>query len=710
MRIALLPLVLLPAALLAETPAASPSPAANPAAPASKALTHETLWMLKRPGAPQPSPDGKWIIISVVEPSYDPKEQVTDLWLKSLTDESPARKITHSKSAESGVAWSKDSTRIAFSAKREGDDQSQVYILNLDAGGEAERITNLTLGARQPKWSPDGKSVLFVSDFFPDCADEEANKKAAKARKDRKYNVRAYETYPPRFWDQWRDDKRTHLFVQEAKSGAKARSLFAGTKFIQSPGIGGRQEESGEIIDAEWTPDGAKVAFVVSTNRDEAARNFVISQIFEVAAAGGEPRNLTNDQRSYRTLQFTRDGKTLLCVTSEERKDEVYALSRLAAYPWPFDAAKRNVLTPTLDRRIERYAVPDGSDRVWFTVEHAGHERLLSVPLAGGAVREEAFRPTGCLSGLAAAGKGLVANWDDVGHPPELYWLGANGKDFKRLTNFSGDEVAKLDLPPIEHFWFTSARGKKIHNMLVRPGGFDESKKYPLFTVIHGGAANMWRDSWGLRWNYHLLAAPGYALLLTDYSGSDGYGEAFGQSIKGDPLKGPADEINEAVDEALKKYAFLDGTRLAAGGASYGGHLANWLQATTTRYRCIISHAGEMDLIMQWGTSDSQFGREVNSGGPPWDMGKVWFDQSPLLQAGNHAKGTGFKTPILITIGELDFRVPLNNALMNFATQQRLQVPSKLLVFPEENHWIRKGEESRYWFSEVHAWLAKYLK
>jgi dipeptidyl aminopeptidase/acylaminoacyl peptidase len=246
--------------------------------------------------------------------------------------------------------------------------------------------------------------------------------------------------------------------------------------------------------------------------------------------------------------------------------------------------------------------------------------------------------------------------------------------------------------------------------MLVRPPGFDPSKIYPLFVVIHGGAANMWRDAWVLRWNYHLLASPGYAVLLTDYTGSTGYGEKFAQDIQFDPLKGPAQEINEAADEALQRYSFLDATKQIAGGASYGGHLANWLQATTTRYKAIISHAGEADLAMQWGTSDTVFGREVNSGGPIWGDKAVWREQSPVLQAGNHEKGTGFVTPILISDGENDFRVPMNNSIMFFTLQQRLKVPSKLLLFPDDNHWILKAEDSRYWYREVQAWLAKYLR
>ena len=218
--------------------------------------------------------------------------------------------------------------------------------------------------------------------------------------------------------------------------------------------------------------------------------------------------------------------------------------------------------------------------------------------------------------------------WESAVNPPEVYAF--NGAP-KRLTAFNTEQAAAIDWLPAEHFWFKAADGRQIHNMIVKPANFDPSKKYPLFAVMHGGAANMWRDQFVLRWNYHLLAKPGYVVLLTDYKGSTGYGEEFARAIQGDPLKGPAEELNEAVDEAVKKYSYIDGSKLAAGGASYGGHLANWLQATTTRYKAIVSHAGEMDLIMQWGTSDSIYGREVNSGGPVWENPPVWRDQSPVM-------------------------------------------------------------------------------
>ena len=207
-----------------------------------------------------------------------------------------------------------------------------------------------------------------------------------------------------------------------------------------------------------------------------------------------------------------------------------------------------------------------------------------------------------------------------------------------------------------------------------------------------------------LRWNYHLLSADGYVLLLTNYLGSTSQDEGFAQAIQGDPLKGPADDVNQAADEAIKRYAFIDGRRQCAAGASYGGHLANWLQGTTTRYRCLISHAGLVNLEAQWGTSDNSYEREIASGGPVWQQGAIWREQNPIRLAAN------FRTPVLVSFGEHDFRVPLNNGLEYWTALQRQQVESKLIVFPDENHWIMSGENSRYFYKEVGDWLARYLQ
>jgi dipeptidyl aminopeptidase/acylaminoacyl peptidase len=304
----------------------------------------------------------------------------------------------------------------------------------------------------------------------------------------------------------------------------------------------------------------------------------------------------------------------------------------------------------------------------------------------------------------------MVADYDSAASPAEVVRVDPGKAALDPLTSFNAARLAGLDLPPIESFTFKSARGRTIQSFLVRPAGFEPGARYPLLVTLHGGPASMWRDSWGIRWNYHLLAAPGYVLVLTNYSGSTGFGEAFGQAIQLDPLKGPGDEINQAADVAIKRYRFIDASRQAAAGASYGGHLANWMEATTTRYRCIISHAGLVNLESQWGTSDFVYNRELMNGGPVWEQGPVWREQNPVRLAGNHFKGTGWVTPILLSVGEKDARVPMNNTIENWSYLQRLQVPSRLLVFPDENHWISRGEDSRAWYGEVQSWLARWLR
>jgi dipeptidyl aminopeptidase/acylaminoacyl peptidase len=675
-----------------------------------RAITHEDVWLMRRVGAPVPSPDGKWVVLAVTMPAYDAKAQTSDLWLVPADGSSAPRQITHNKAVESGAAWSPDSSRVAFSSRRDGDDAAQIYVVDLVRGGEAERITNLSTGARGPKWSPDGGRILFVSEVYPGAKDDEANQQAAKAVRERKHTARVFDGFPIKYWDRWLDERKGHLLVQEARAGAKPRDLLAGTQLAAQPGFGGKPGESGEELPAAWAPDGRSIVFAATTARNRAAYASVPVQLYQVAVDGGEPVVLTRDADSYEDPEFTADGRLLLVVQRPGGDGKTYHHGRLAAFPWPFDAAKRKILSAALDLSVNRFAEGREGGPIFFTAESGHQVKLYSVSRSGGEVTPHADQQRGVLGALGRASGALVATLDHAGRPAEVVRIEPATGTVAPLTRFNADRVAKLDLPELEHFTFKSREGRVIHNLLVRPAGFTAGKKYPLFVVIHGGPAPQFKDAWGIRWNYHLLASPGYVLLLTNYKGSSGYSEEFGQAIQRDPLKGPADEINQAADEAIRRYAFIDGTRQAAGGASYGGHLSNWLQATTTRYKCLISHAGLVNLETQWATSDTVYSRELSNGGPVWEQGKVWREQNPVRLAGNHATKTGWVTPTLVTIGELDYRVPANNAYEYWTYLQRLQVPSRLLSFPDENHWILKGENSRFWFGEVHAWLAQWLK
>jgi dipeptidyl aminopeptidase/acylaminoacyl peptidase len=680
------------------------------AAEAKRAPTHEDIWLMKRVGAPQVSPDGRWIVVGVTEPSYDDNSTLSDLWLVDTAARHSSRRLTSTRRPENAVIWSPDSRRIVFSAQRDTDEVPQLYSLDLSRGGEAQRLTTLSGGARAPVYSHDGARLAFVSLMYPQAGDEAANKRAMDAHRERKANVRIYDGFPVRSWDRWLDERQVRIHVLDLDAdglpAGAPRDLLAGTKLAANPGFAGRQSDTGEELDMEFTPDGGSLIFTATTNRNAAAYAFTDSQLFIVGVQGGEPRQITTGRDSWSRPRFTPDGSTLLALLETQGK-AVYNQTRIAIVPWNAPGAPR-VITAGLDRPVNSFAVSPDSRTVYFTAEDSGNEKLYSTHLNGGTVQTLFGVEKGSYTNLAIPERGtelaLYANWESASNPAELARVSPQNGRALVLTKFNAARVAQLDLPSIESFWFTSSRGKRIQSWIVRPPGFDSSKKYPLFVVIHGGPHGMWRDQFFIRWNYHLLAAPGYVLLLTNYSGSTGFGEEFARSIQGDPLKGPGDEINEAADAAIREFRFIDGTRQCAGGASYGGHLSNWLQGTTTRYRCLVSHAGLVNLEAQWGTSDTIYSREANMGGPPWEQAAVWRDQNPIRFAAK------FRTPVLVTIGENDYRVPLNNALEYWAALQRMRVPSRLIVFPDENHWIQKGEDSRLFYAEIASWLDRWLK
>jgi len=673
--------------------------------------THEDIWLMKRLSAPKVSPDGRWLVVPVAEPAYDDNAQLSDLWLIDTTARNVSRRLTSTRRPESGVVWSPDSKRIVFSAQRDNDDVPQLYSLDLAAGGEAQRLTTLSGGARAPVFSHDGKSIAFISIMYPGAKDEAANKARIDAHRSRKSNVRIYDSFPIRSWDHWLDERQPRIFVQALGNDGAAqgapRDLLGDTRLIASPGFGGRQTDTGEEIELEFTPDNQSLVFIASTNVNTAAHSFTDAQLFITSISGGEPRQITQGNNSWSSPRFTPDGKSLLALVEIQDGKAVYNATRLAAFAWPAAGTQR-MISDKLDRSVSSFAVSPDSRVIYFTAEDLGNERLFSVRLSGGTVQSLFDFGHGSYTNLViperASKLALYANWESASNPGEVALVNAQNGRPLILTKFNSPRASQLDLPEIESFWFTSSRGKRVHSFVVRPPGFDPKKKYPLFVVIHGGPHGMWRDQFFVRWNYHLLASPGYVLLLTNYSGSTGFGEEFARSIQGDPLKGPADEINEAADAAIREYKFIDGSRQCAGGASYGGHLANWLQGSTTRYQCLVSHAGLVNLEAQWGTSDTIYSREVNLGGPPWEQAAVWREQNPIRLAAK------FKTPVLVTIGENDFRVPINNTLEYWSALQRMQVTSRLVVFPDENHWIQKGENSRLFYSEVANWLDRWLK
>jgi len=665
-------------------------------------VTHEEVWLMKRLEAPVLGPDGRQAVVSVTEPSYEEDGDVADLWLIAVDGSKPPRRLTATPSAESGVDWRPDGGAIAFSAKRseEEDAQAQIFVMDMTGPGEAVRLTDFATGASNPKWHPDGERIAFESEVWPDARGSEANAERDKQDEDDGMNVSRYEHFPVRDWDKWRGEKHKRLFVVDADldAGEEPADLMFGTDLVSGLGYEGG-------LEAVWTPDGEALLISATENLHQAAYAEVHQHLYRVPADGGEPQRITEgDDFSCTAARFSPDGGALYC-SYEPVNEWVYNHDEIARADWNGDGFESGlrVLTGDFDRSVDGFDLSPDGQTLFLTAADAGRVRLYSLPADGGEVRVLDGDSRGVYGGVQAGDGVVIANWESSAAPVEVVRVDARSGEHAALSQFNAERAAGLDRPAFREFWFTSGKGRRIHNWLALPPDFDEAKEYPLVLFIHGGPFSSSLDADHVRWSPHLLASKGYVVLLTDYTGSVGYGAAFSRNIEGDPLATPGEELVGAADAAIERFDFIDPERQAATGASYGGHLVNWLLATTERFDALVGHAGLVDLEGQWATSDVIYHRERMNGGAPWGESAVWEEQSPSTYADN------FSTPTMLTIGEGDYRVPLNQTLAAWSYLQRMQVPSKLLVFHDANHWIMNGKEAKYFWEEVHAWLAEYL-
>lgn len=654
-------------------------------------MTHESMWLLKKIGVPALSPSGKWVVFSRTETSYNTEEQSTDLWIAPADGSSAPRKITNTKGGEEGYFWHPTMNQIFFSAKREGDDVAQLYRLNLDFGGEAQRLTNLSTGVSGAKISSDGRLIAFTSRVYPTAFTDSLSKKMAEEKKKIKTKARVYTSFPIRYWDSWLDEKQSHIFVLDLQAAKPApKNIFSQVSLVGSKGF--------QLGAFDISPDGSQIVFSATTEYNTTAYQSATSHLYALSINGGEAHLVSDETTDYGQVQFSEDGKYLL-TTGHVNGNKIYYLDHLYRFTWPSMRA-RTELAIGLDRPINDMQV--SGESIFASIEDQGVDRAIQISIATGEVTPVIGGESGSVTGLSVANGVVAYTYQHIAAPAEVFTYIAG----KRIGISKANDavLASLDLPQPEVFWTKSTRGKMIRSTMLRPAGFDPSKKYPLFVLMHGGPAISFKDAFNFRWNPYVLGSSNYVLVMTDYTGSVGYGEKFAQDIQFDPFKGPGNEILEAAADAIKRYPFIDASRQAAGGASYGGHLANWMQATTSHFKCLVAHAGLVNSEVQWGTSDVIWGRELMNGSAPWVPSKTWKEQNPMRFAAN------FKTPMLMTVGENDFRVPINNTLENWSIHQRLKVPSKLIVFPGENHWILSPDNSKFHYQEVRNWLGEYLK
>lgn len=660
-------------------------------------ITHEDVWLLHRIGAPALSPDGKHAVFSVTEPSYDSAQNISDLWIVPTDGSAPARKLTNSRGGESGAVFSPDGQTLAFTARRDGDEADQVYLLPL-SGGEARRLTTLSTGASSPAFRPDGKAILFQTVFQEGAANLDEQKKLADEQKARKDTARIYDSFPVRFWNAWLEKKEPVIAWQEIDGKTPTIVRVAPLRGAFALGVS-------EDLSPAWSPDGQSIVFHATSNRERGMYEETEMALYSVTATGGTPKRLTAPGASYSNPVFSPDGRMLFAAESRTATaKQIYFNTHLARLSGP-DWSQVSILTASWDRSIGGLSFSADSKSVYIEAQDLGTTKVFRMSTAGG-TPEVVYAPsTGSVTGLQSEGGVMVGRYAASTDPGQIVRFDPATKNVTTLTSFNKDRLAQLRLPPPEHFWFTAKNGKKIHSIIVPPPVVEPGKKYPIIAFPHGGPNAMSDDSFSTRWNSHLLTAPGYYLIMTNYTGSTGFGEKFADDIERDVLRGPAIETLEAITEAAKKYTQMDTTRQCAAGGSYGGYLMNWYNGTTNQFKCLVNHAGAVNNESQYGLNDGGLTRELRMGAPIWETGKgQWFDQSPIRYS------KSWKTPMLVTQGELDFRVPVSEAMTTFKLLQRLRVPARFVIFPDEGHWILKGPNSRKHMEEVMGWFRKYLE
>ena len=655
--------------------------------PAQKApFTAEALLKIKRIAEPQVSPDGRWVAFSVTTIDVEKNTRPRQVWIMPLAGGTP-KQITADGNNDT-ARWSPDSKRIAYVSTRGGS--SQIWTMNPDGTG-AKQVTKLASEAAGVKWSPDGRWLIFVSEVYPSCnADDACNANKIDAESKSKVKARTYTTLLYRHWTEWRGERRKHLMVVAPEGGA-VRDLTPGLKFDVPP----FSLEGGD--DYEISPDGKEVVY--AADLDENLATSTNWEIYTVPIDGGEARKISTSPGADAGPKYSPDGKWIawrLQVRAGYESDRW----RLAVYNR--ESNQISVLTESLDRHVTGFAWHPDSKRIAFTADDRGRQIAHLIAVTGGGTRilTQGIAFVDDLQ-FTADGKTLVYTEQSGASPVEIFKAVSGGGTPTALTHLNDDLLSAYDLRPLEEFTTNGAEGVPVHSFLLKPPGFDARKKYPALMLIHGGPQGSWGESWTYRWNAQVFAAAGFVVAMPNPRGSEGYGTQFTDEINGD-WGGRAYDDVMAVTDYVAELPYVDGDRMAAAGGSYGGYMVDWILGHTNRFKALISHAGVYDLRSETGATEELWFPAWEFKGMPWEQPELYEKWSPSTYAKE------FKTPTLVIHGELDFRVPYTQGLQLFTALEAQKVPSKLLVFPDEGHWVLKPQNSLLWYRNFIEWITEW--
>lgn len=647
----------------------------------------------------QISPDGRHVVFVVRETDLEANQGRTDLWLVSSAGGEP-RRLTTAPQADSNPRWSPDSRIVWFLSSRSGS--SQVWRIAVD-GGEAQQATDEPLDVGTLLVSPDGAHIAYTMEVFPE-ADPAQTKKRLDEQERTRSSGRIYDRIFVRHWDTWKDGRRSHLFVRPAAGGVAVDVMQNMDADTPSLPYGGAEEIA-------FTPDGKGIVFTARDVGREEPWSTDFDLYYAPLDGSQKPRCLTEDNPAWDTHPvFSPDGKTLAYLAMA-RPGYESGQFRIVLQEWP--AGRKRMLNEGWDRSATSIAwSPDGS-QILAVAENTGQDSLFAIDVKDGKTRT--IIKTGTVHEFDVVGDRIVYSLSTIAHPAELFTVSlsgsqrqtqlADGGRANRLTNINGEKVAAARMGEYEQFTFLGWNDETVFAYVVKPVDFNPSGKYPVAFLIHGGPQGSFGNMFHYRWNPQAYAGAGYAVVMVDFHGSTGYGQAFTDSIRGDWGGKPLVDLQKGLAAALERYPWMDGDRVGALGASFGGYMVNWIAGQwPDRFRCLVNHDGNLDERMAYFDTDELWFPEWDHLGTPWENPDSYEEQNPVRFVDR------WKTPMLVIHGEQDFRIPVTQGLATFNVLQRRGIPSKLLYFPDENHWVLKPQNSVLWHETVLAWLDQWLK
>jgi dipeptidyl aminopeptidase/acylaminoacyl peptidase len=676
----------------AAAPSSIPARARAPQGEAAQPFGVQDLVRLERISEVSVSPDGKRIAYTVRTTDMDANKGRTSIWLiEARKRNSPAR-LTDLAANSNSAEWSADGRFIYYLSNRSGSTQ----VWRTAPGGEPKQVTNLPLDVGSFRVSPKADRVLVSVEVFTDCATLECTKQRLDAAAHTPAHGVLYDKIFVRHWDAWSDGRRSQLFsvkLDEAgAAGPTPVNLTAGLDGdVPAKPFGGRE-------DYAISPDGQQVAFSIravpvgepwSTNFD----------VYTVAAGGGAPRNVTAENPAWDGQPaFSPDGSTLAYVAMDRPGFEA---DRFHLVLLNLQTGAKHALTRNWDRSIDSFAwSPDGK-MLFATTDHLGQRPLWAIDAATG--RASAITGDGHVEDFSVGPKKIFYTLSNLGNPADLYAVEFDGGKPLQLTRLNQAELAKRSLGEYQQFSFTGANNDNVFGYVVKPANFKRDQKYPVAFLIHGGPQGSMANDWHWRWNAQAFAGAGYGVVMIDFHGSTGYGQAFTDSISGDWGGKPLEDLQLGLAAALKQFPWLDGERACALGGSYGGFMINWIAGRwPDRFKCLVTHDGILDNRSMYYSTEELWFPEWEQGGPEYINPAGYAKYNPIDYVAK------WKTPTLVIHGQLDYRVPYAQGLGVFTALQRLGVPSEFLYFPDENHWVLKPSNSIEWYDTVLAWMNRW--